>query len=134
MIRLSQHTTQSEVARACVQMLDLPDFARGGALLLNAGCGTGMCGTPIEERGYAWVGTDIALPMLQAAAPAASCAGLLQQDMGQRLPLRPGLFDGAISVAAVHWLLLPGAGLGLGCAVRPCLVPCLTGSATPAAA
>jgi 18S rRNA (guanine1575-N7)-methyltransferase len=29
---------------------------------------------------------------------------LIEQDMGQGLPLRPGAFDGAISVSAVQWL------------------------------
>lgn len=29
---------------------------------------------------------------------------LLLQDLGQGLPLRPGMFDGAISISAVQWL------------------------------
>ena len=122
------HQSQAEVARACIQMLDLPattdGVAAGGKLLLNAGCGTGMCGSAIDQARHAWVGTDIAQPMLRSAEQHAlhrepgsrklghSCAGLVQQDMGQHLPFRAGLFDGAISVSALHWLLLPGAGQG----------------------
>jgi hypothetical protein len=33
--------------------------------------------------------------------------------MGQTAPLRNDVLDGAISISALHWLLLPGAGLGL---------------------
>lgn len=132
---------QYEVAQKCMQLLCLPP----GQLLLNIGCGSGMCGRAVADSigRHQWVGTDIAAPMLRAASAGAGAAagatgagattgvatdagaatessatntgagalGLVQQDMGQVLPFRPCLFDGAISVSAVHWLLMPGAGL-----------------------
>lgn len=36
--------------------------------------------------------------------PTNSAGDVLQRDMGQGLPFRPGVFDGAISVSALQWL------------------------------
>lgn len=33
-----------------------------------------------------------------------SSGDVLQRDMGQGLPFRPGVFDGAISISALQWL------------------------------
>jgi 18S rRNA (guanine1575-N7)-methyltransferase len=42
--------------------------------------------------------------MLNIAAQSETYAEVCQSDIGQGLPFRPGMFDGAISISAVQWL------------------------------
>lgn len=49
-------------------------------------------------------GMDISPSMLGIAGEREVEGDLLLQDLGQGLPLRPGMFDGAISISAVQWL------------------------------
>ncbi|GJD12497.1 Probable 18S rRNA (guanine-N(7))-methyltransferase [Galdieria sulphuraria] len=57
------------------------------SLLLDLGCGSGLSGDVITEEGHEDVEGDLVL-----------------LDLGQGLPLRTGIFDGAISVSAIQWL------------------------------
>ena len=70
------------------------------------GCGSGISGAVLQEAGHAWIGCDISSDMLNVAAEDDPQAGhsLLKSDMGQGVPFRPGVFDGAISISAVQWL------------------------------
>jgi SAM-dependent methyltransferase len=102
--------------------------ARG--LLLNIGCGSGLCGDVLSARGHPWVGLDISAEMLLLAhtrggAPrrggcggigggssggtsggsSAAAGAVVLSDMGQGLPARAGAFDAAVSISAVQWLL-----------------------------
>jgi cyclopropane fatty-acyl-phospholipid synthase-like methyltransferase len=57
------------------------------------------------EHGHEWFGTDISADMLNVARDEREVEGdLCHSDMGQGLPLRQALFDGAISISAVQWL------------------------------
>lgn len=49
-------------------------------------------------------GLDISPSMLDVAAEREVEGDLALHDMGHGLPLRPGSFDGAISISAVQWL------------------------------
>lgn len=142
------------------------------ALLLDVGCGSGISGEVLTEKGHTWVGVDISRDMLRIAKEddtgtagdadgqtdslvdgqepvseayraarvntqhvkwglitsdddasaegsdaesnskasnngvgvAASRVEVVQNDIGQGVPFRPGSFDGCISVSAIQWL------------------------------
>jgi 18S rRNA (guanine1575-N7)-methyltransferase len=95
-------------------------------LILDVGCGSGHSGAVCDERGFAWLGTDISSDMLHLVprgatqpptqqpgagtpGPRPACLDVLLSDMGHGVPLRHldsgGLFDAAISISAVSWLL-----------------------------
>ncbi|EME28311.1 methyltransferase [Galdieria sulphuraria] len=74
------------------------------SLLLDLGCGSGLSGDVITEEGHEWVGFDISQAMLDTASSRDVEGDLVLLDLGQGLPLRTGIFDGAISVSAIQWL------------------------------
>jgi len=140
---------QRKLAERCLELLALPEGAKGAAIL-DVGSGSGLSGEAISAAGHWHLGFDISGAMLRQAraahlrnvdqvtkdhridlssgddeeeedeedgessgddddAPVTSAysglpGDLIEQDMGQGLPLRPGAFDGAISVSAVQWL------------------------------
>jgi 18S rRNA (guanine1575-N7)-methyltransferase len=47
---------------------------------------------------------DIAPSMLEVALEREVEGDLILHDMGDGLPLRPGAFDGVVSISAVQWL------------------------------
>ena len=49
-------------------------------------------------------GMDISPAMLDVGLDREVEGDMCLQDLGQGLPLRPGSFDGAISISAVQWL------------------------------
>ena len=55
-------------------------------------------------QGQIWVGFDISPSMLDVAVEREVEGDVCLHDMGHGLPLRPGTFDGAISISAVQWL------------------------------
>ena len=94
---------QSEITQRAIEMLALPEGKT--CYLLDIGCGSGLSGLEVEEGGHFWVGCDISRSMLDVAKEQESETGdLMQVDMGQGLPFRPGTFDGAISISALQWL------------------------------
>ena len=98
---------QRALADRALQLLDLP--ANGPCLLLDAGCGTGYSGRPLEKAGHEWIGTDISLNMLKSGvgASASSRRGAIKvvcDDLGTGFGFRNGIFDGCISISAVQWL------------------------------
>lgn len=85
-------------------MLDLPDDNQP-RLLLDLGCGSGLSGEVLTEHGHQWVGLDISESMLAIANnDRSSGSDLMNHDLGQGLPFRPGAFDGAISISVIQWL------------------------------
>ena len=98
---------QRSLADRALQLLDLPPGIP--ALILDAGCGTGYSGRPLEKAGHRWIGTDISFPMLKSSNVAAARRGggltqVLCDDLGSGLPFRNGVFDGCVSISAVQWL------------------------------
>ena len=99
--------TQRSLADRALQLLDLPPSVP--QFLLDAGCGTGYSGRPLEKAGHSWIGTDISMNMLRNAV--ASSAGrrsgraqVVCGDLGAGFAFRRGLFDGCVSISAVQWL------------------------------
>ncbi|GJQ14732.1 hypothetical protein GpartN1_g6523.t1 [Galdieria partita] len=93
---------QQNLTERALELLCLPPNQK--SLLLDLGCGSGLSGDVITEEGHDWVGFDISQAMLNAASSRDVEGDLVLLDLGQGLPLRTGIFDGAISVSAIQWL------------------------------
>ncbi|KAG9441965.1 hypothetical protein H6P81_017819 [Aristolochia fimbriata] len=94
---------QAKLTERALELLALPDDGVP-RLLLDIGCGSGLSGESLSESGNQWIGLDISQSMLDIALEREVDGDLLLADMGQGLGLRPGVFDGAISISAVQWL------------------------------
>jgi len=93
---------QSQMSERALELMCLnPDQPH---LLLDIGCGSGLSGDIISESGNVWVGLDVSNSMLDIAKERAVEGDLILHDMGQGLPFRPGMFDGAMSISALQWL------------------------------
>eukprot|EP00931_Biecheleriopsis_adriatica_P050508 TRINITY_DN2924_c0_g1_i2.p1 TRINITY_DN2924_c0_g1~~TRINITY_DN2924_c0_g1_i2.p1 ORF type:complete len:277 (-),score=55.76 TRINITY_DN2924_c0_g1_i2:33-863(-) len=92
---------QTKMADRAIDLLLLPDRP---CLILDVGCGSGISGEAISERGHAWVGYDISPSMLKVAHEREVDGDLFLADAGQSLNFRPGTFDGCISISALQWL------------------------------
>ncbi len=77
-----------------------------GGLFLDAGVGTGRFGVPLARMHPGRIiGVDVSLPMMgQARAKLSPDALLLVQADLQRLPFRPGVFQGILAVHILHLL------------------------------
>ena len=67
-------------------------------------CFSGLSGECLEDNGHFWVGMDISPSMLEVAQEREVEGDLLLGDMGDGLPFKAGVFDGAISISALQWL------------------------------
>ena len=119
---------QSTLTERAIELLALPEDGTP-RMLLDLGCGSGLSGELLSERGHSWVvsradlysrlaecrallseagvagqGLDISEAMLDVAKDREADGDLCQADLGHGLPFRPGMFDGAISISAVQWL------------------------------
>ena len=94
---------QTEITKRVLEMLDLPK--EHPCLILDVGCGSGLSGEVLTDEGHYWIGCDISKSMLEVAREK-DCDGgdVLESDMGQGLPFRPGMFDGVVSISALQWL------------------------------
>lgn len=92
---------QTVMAERALDLLILPDSP---CLLLDVGCGSGLSGEAITERGHMWMGYDISPSMLDMAVEREVDGDLVLCDAGHGLKLRAGTFDGAISISALQWL------------------------------
>ncbi|KAH0481311.1 MAG: hypothetical protein KVP17_000042 [Porospora cf. gigantea B] len=99
----NQHTIsiQSDLTNRCLDLIYLPEAS---CCVLDIGCGSGLSGDVISERGHEWVGIDISAPMLQVGQAREVDGDLIYGDMGQLQRFRPGVFDGAVSISAIQWL------------------------------
>lgn len=104
--KYTQNTRIIEVQERCseraLELLALPDDT--AALLLDLGCGSGLSGETLTDQGHTWIGMDISSAMLDVAVERELEGDLMLADMGQGMPFRAGMFDGAISISAVQWL------------------------------
>lgn len=94
---------QTQLTERALELLALPDDGEP-KLLLDLGCGSGLSGEALTERGHIWLGLDISKAMLDVAAEREVEGDLCLHDLGHGLPIRPGMVDGAISISAVQWL------------------------------
>ena len=72
--------------------------------ILDIGCGSGLSGEVLSEHGHQWLGLDISADMLSVAIESEVEGDVLLSDMGHGVPVRPGVFDCAISISALQWL------------------------------
>ncbi|XP_017789434.1 PREDICTED: probable 18S rRNA (guanine-N(7))-methyltransferase [Habropoda laboriosa] len=93
---------QEQMCRRAIELLLLPEDRT--FLLLDIGCGSGLSGNVIEEYGHIWTGVDISWAMLGIALEREVDGDLILGDMGQGMPFKAGIFDGAISISALQWL------------------------------
>ncbi|KAL0056385.1 hypothetical protein WJX82_010760 [Trebouxia sp. C0006] len=94
---------QETLTERALELLALPQDGVP-KLLLDLGCGSGLSGESLTKQGHTWVGLDISEAMLDVAKEREVEGDLCLHDLGHGLPLRPGSFDGAISISAVQWL------------------------------
>lgn len=118
---------QREITLRAIELLLLPPDET--SYILDIGCGSGLSGQVLEEKGHIWVGCDVSRDMLQVARERIddsfdvynmnsedddgnneeqdkqlSTGDLLHHDMGTGLPFRPATFDACISISALQWL------------------------------
>lgn len=93
---------QVQMTERALELLNLPEDEP--ALLLDLGCGSGLSGSVLEENGHMWVGLDISKAMLEVALEREVEGDLVLSDLGQGIPFRAGMFDGAVSISALQWL------------------------------
>jgi 18S rRNA (guanine1575-N7)-methyltransferase len=104
---------QREITERAIELLRLdPDHP---SLVLDVGCGSGLSGQVLEEKGHVWIGCDVSRDMLTVAKERMddakddeeerdSLGDVLEHDMGTGLPFRPATFDACISISALQWL------------------------------
>jgi len=93
---------QAKMSIRALELLNLPPG--DPAFLLDLGCGSGLSGQILEEAGHQWVGLDISPHMLEVAQEQEAEGDLILGDLGDGVPFRPGMFDGAVSISALQWL------------------------------
>ncbi|XP_044762961.1 probable 18S rRNA (guanine-N(7))-methyltransferase [Coccinella septempunctata] len=93
---------QVQMCERAIELLLLPEDQ--SCLLLDIGCGSGLSGSVLEDNGHIWVGMDISQAMLEVAVEREVEGDLIMADMGEGVPFRAGVFDGAVSISALQWL------------------------------
>mmetsp|Transcript_14848 Transcript_14848/g.29155 ORF Transcript_14848/g.29155 Transcript_14848/m.29155 type:complete len:282 (-) Transcript_14848:163-1008(-) len=94
---------QRTMAARAIELLNLPKGKP--LLLLDIGCGSAISSAQLGRAGHVWVGFDVSRSMLELARGSRLKSGdVAEADIGQGVPLRAGVFDGAISISAVQWL------------------------------
>lgn len=121
---------QREITERAIELLRL-DHSQP-AYVLDIGCGSGLSGQVLEEKGHFWLGCDVSRDMLLVAqermhkesngdeeegddesmddsnnhnnSNTKSTGDLMHHDMGTGLPFRPATFDACISISALQWL------------------------------
>ena len=95
-------TIQTQLTLRALEILAIPRTKQ--KLLLDIGCGSGISGNVLGNKGHMWIGTDISKAMLNVAADREVEGDVLHSDMGHGFGFRDGTFDGAISISALQWL------------------------------
>lgn len=92
---------QREITERALELLDIQTE---DPLILNLGCGGGLCGQVLTENGLQWIGVDISGDMLNFANENTQNLGLIRNDIGEKFPFKEEAFDYAISISAIQWL------------------------------
>jgi 18S rRNA (guanine1575-N7)-methyltransferase len=93
---------QTQLAKRALEILAIPK--QKSRLILDIGCGSGISGNVLGDKGHMWIGLDISKAMLDVASEREVEGDVLHADMGHGFGFRPGTFDGAISISALQWL------------------------------
>ena len=99
---------QRDLAMACIRLMK-PALTSKRSLLLNIGCGSGLCGNVVSDAGIEWIGADVSRYMLQEALMnpltcSTSQGRVIEVDCFITLPFRDETFDSIISVSAIQWV------------------------------
>lgn len=82
--------TQTKIMNRCLEILNKK------GMILDVGCGSGIL------QGDKWMGIDISKNLLKTSEKPLC---LINGDIGNGLPFKPGTFDGIVSVSCIQWLL-----------------------------
>jgi len=93
---------QNGMSERAIELLSLPEDEP--CFVLDIGCGSGLSGDCLDENGHYWIGIDISDSMLDVAREREVEGDLILGDMGDGMPFRAGVFDGAMSISALQWL------------------------------
>ena len=105
---------------AIVQTLGLADAAAGAFDTLDAGCGTGLCGTLLRPSARCLVGVDVSPRMLAKAQATGVYDRLVEADAMAFMHLHPGAFDLIVSSDVLTYVGDAGAfALAARAALRP---------------
>jgi SAM-dependent methyltransferase len=75
------------------------NYVNKSARILDAGCGTGLVGQLLSERGYSHIeGLDLSLGMLEQAKQKGCYQGFYQLALGEPLTIESDSFDAIVSV------------------------------------
>ncbi len=70
-----------------------------GAVILDAGCGTGLAGAALHKLGVSTIdGNDLSVEMLDVAREKGVYRNLIEADMTGRLPYEDDTYDGILSI------------------------------------
>lgn len=94
---------QERLSQRALELLALPEDGVP-RLLLDIGCGSGLSGEALSRAGHMWVGMDISPAMLDVAREREVEGDVLLSDIGEGVPMRNAVFDGAVSISALQWL------------------------------
>jgi len=94
---------QKQLSQRALALLELPP--NQSCFLLDIGAGTGLSGQAITACGHQWIGFDISPQMLGVAVDKGCEGDMFAQDAGAPFSFRAGVFDGAISISAIQWLV-----------------------------
>jgi predicted TPR repeat methyltransferase len=94
--------------------------ADAGLDVLDAGCGTGLCGPLLKPYARRLVGVDLSGRMLEAAKPRGVYDELCQSELTAYLAARPGAFDVIVSAdTLVYFGSLRAVAAAAAAALRP---------------
>ncbi|KAJ3435911.1 18s rRNA (guanine-n(7))-methyltransferase-related [Anaeramoeba flamelloides] len=99
-----EQNSEDEELLALEQELESLKNRRKSSFILDLGCGSGLSGQVLTQNGHKWVGIDISESMLDIAVQRNTIGDKILLDMGQGLPFRTGVFDGAIAISSLQWL------------------------------
>jgi predicted TPR repeat methyltransferase len=93
---------------------------RGQLDILDAGCGTGLCGPMLRPKARSLVGVDLSSGMVSKARPRKVYDELVVQELVEFMHTRPKAFDAVLSADTLVYFGSLGEAIG---AARGCLRP-----------
>jgi 18S rRNA (guanine1575-N7)-methyltransferase len=94
---------QRHLAERALELLNLPPGEP--CFLADLGCGSGLSGEVLSAAGHHWLGFDVSAAMLDVATQEETDGDLCLLDLGQGLPVRNAIFDGAIRLIVLFFVL-----------------------------
>ncbi|MGC4065951.1 MAG: tetratricopeptide repeat protein [Polyangiaceae bacterium] len=90
-----QYRAPALVTTALSRLLD----SEGGSerIILDAGCGTGLCGSALRPLAGRLIGVDLSAQMLERARVRGTYDELVEAELGEYLALHPDAFDVVVS-------------------------------------